>query len=107
MVETALTRAAATIQSMAVSMAQVMGMHPEVCLRYRPGGIWECTQAAPEVWFGEPFLASRLDTPWRRSGDCVKLTASNGSWIWKLTADTTIGTNIDGPFTMRRAVWPD
>jgi hypothetical protein len=87
-----------------------MGMHPEVHLR-RVEREWECTQAAPEVWFGQPFLSAvpgRIETvPWHRAGDYIKLTASNGSWIWKLTGETATGLNIDGPFEICRAVWPD
>jgi hypothetical protein len=87
---------------------QLMGMHPEVHLRYRDRA-WECTQAAPEVWFGGPMLELRSfdGNPWSRDGDFVKLSATNGSWIWRLTGETIGGENIDGPLEMHRAVWPD
>lgn len=105
--ETPLQRLTRTMNNVTVTITQLMGMHPEVCLRFT-NRQWECTQAAPEVWFGEPFLSSQLSgNPWSRAGDYVKLNAANGSWIWKLTNDTTTATNIDGMFEMRRAVWPD
>lgn len=104
--KTPLERLTAMMQNTSVSFAQLLGMHPEIHLRY-VNRQWECTQAAPEVWLGEPFLESRPIGPWNRFGDYIKLAATNGTWIWKLTGDTTTGTNIDGPFTMHRAVWPD
>lgn len=101
-------RAAVAVQSMGVCLAQVMGMHPEVALEYT-NREWLCTRAAPVVWFGEPFLAAtRLHSPWwARTGDYIKLTAANGSWVWKLTGETKAVEGIDGPLIMHRAVWPD
>ena len=95
-----------TLEPMATAIAQLMGMHPEVVLTYTDHQ-WECTKAAPDIWIGEPFLSSLLSPPWSRAGDCVKLDVTNGSWIWKLTGETTTGSNIDGALTMHRAVWPD
>ncbi|ORV13565.1 hypothetical protein AWB94_04915 [Mycolicibacterium canariasense] len=97
------------MSDMTTTVNQLLGMHPEVRLRYctQPRR-WECEKAAPEVWFGEPMLTSALNGPvWNRHGDIIKLAVSNGTWLWKLTGKTTDSANIYGPFRIFQAVWPD
>lgn len=106
---TPIDRTVVQIHSWATTIAQIMGMHTGVDLRYVDHQRWECTQAAPEVWFAHIFLGTLLwaPEPWARTNGCVKLRVTNGLWIWKLTGETKVIEGVDGPLTMERGVWPD
>lgn len=108
-------RAAVSIERLAVIVAQLMDMHPEVeiTLDTEAGG-WRCTKISPEVWFGSPFfdagainLPGRARGPWTIDGQYVRLRTLDGEWVWRLTGESAESAGLDGPFVTHRAVWPD
>lgn len=107
-------RTEVVMKKFAVTLAQVMDMHPGVRLTLRDGR-WQCDEVSHDVWFGNVFLAiirqrnswSMPIDPWSYADGIVRLDAANGSWRWRLTGETREGENSDGPLPQLRGVWPD
>ncbi|WP_319456892.1 MULTISPECIES: hypothetical protein [unclassified Mycobacterium] len=89
-----------------VLIAQLVDMHPGVRLALTDDG-WRCDEASHEVWFGEPFLGNDLLGPWTFPPGYVRLAATNGTWVWRLTDEWCDGTSLDVPARRCRGLWPD
>ena len=107
-------RAARSIHSMSVSVAQLLEMHKGVDLRWDPDEkAWHCAKVTPIVWFDQALLSTstRPDYgPWFVDGDKITLTALNGSWIWIKTGrqrDADLATSPEAPGLQLEARWPD
>lgn len=104
-------RLADSISSMAVCMAQLLGMHEGIDLRCVDKR-WHCDKASPIVWFDSVLMSMcakpTLLNPWLFDGDRIKLIAANGLWIWVTTGRYEHRPRIDSePSTYYEARWPD
>lgn len=106
-----LERTARAVHSLGVSVAQLLGMHEGVDLRWLPGDKdWYCERVAPVVWFDEALLGVSTNpdlTPWLVVGDKITLTAANGTWIWIKTGRQKRTPEEILPQTLHEARWPD
>ncbi|MBJ7383084.1 MAG: hypothetical protein JHC55_01170 [Mycolicibacterium sp.] len=108
-----LVRACVAMDRMATTLANIMAMHTGVELRW-DGDLkeWRADVVQPVVWFGESFLCGRVAGPWTVGpwtidDGMVRLRASNGEWLWRLTDEWSSAAGVDGPLDLRKAVWPD
>lgn len=78
----------------------------------RDDGGFTCDLATPSCWFPEHEL-NDYATGWHqflsRDGDTIKLTADNGTWIWRLTGRKYIHDYGRGtaPLVLCEGRWPD
>jgi len=109
-----LERAHRSIGNMTTTMAQILGMHDGVELRWDPEAkTWHCEKAAPVIWFDSVLFSlcsGPTFGPWMVDGSPtrIKLTTANGIWIWVPTGRYEFKDRIDGgPATRYEARWPD
>lgn len=109
MTATPMERMHAMFEDISVQIANLLAMHAGVTLSRHDDG-WHCDHVEPIVWFGDAFLSTGRGLglgPWQIRGGYVRLHATNGEWLWKLTDDYRTESNCEGALTQRRGVWPD